>query len=134
MPTPTDYNPLAPEICADPYPYYDALRREAPVHPIVPGFPFYAVSRYEDVHHVLASPELFSSTAWQAMTTGAVPLGPRSGALAGHRVTQTPSVLSIDPPEHGPLRGLVNRGFTPRRIGSIISRWICRVSTQRRFT
>ena len=73
--TPSDYNPLSPAVCADPYPYYEVLRREAPVHQIVPGFPFYAVSRYEDVHHVLQHPEHFSSTAWTALTSGAVPLG-----------------------------------------------------------
>ncbi len=118
-PRPTEYNPLSPEVCADPYPYYAALRRESPVHPIVPGFPFYAVSRFQDVHHILESPDLFSSTAWRALTSGAVPLGPNTGTLADHRVMKTPSVISIDPPSHGPIRGLVNRGFTPRRISAL---------------
>src|SRR3990172_2083477 len=31
-----DYNPFAPEVKQDPYPYYAALRREAPVYRIEP--------------------------------------------------------------------------------------------------
>ena len=28
-------------------------------------------------------------------------------------------MIAVDPPDHGPLRTLVNRGFTPRRIAAL---------------
>ena len=56
----SDYNPMLPDVRRNPYPYYAAMRRESPVHQILPGAPFYAVSRYDDVCSVLHRPELFS--------------------------------------------------------------------------
>ncbi len=113
--TAADYKPLAPGVRADPYPYYAALRREDPVHQIAPGMPFFALSRYQDVEFALHHPEIFSSTALQLMTQGGG-LGPNSAALAGHRIVETPMMISVDPPAHSRLRNIVNRGFTPRRI------------------
>ena len=115
-----DFNLLSPEVRADPYPYYAAMRRESPIHPLVPGAPLYAITRYADVIHILHHPELFSSGALQAaLQGGAVGLGPNSGALAGHRLLSSPMMIATDPPDHGRLRRLVNRGFTPRRIADL---------------
>ena len=68
---PEHYSPLDPAVRANPYPYYAALRREAPVHPLRP----HAVSRWEDVNEVLHSPE-------QAAESGSVPTRGRSPATA----------------------------------------------------
>jgi cytochrome P450 len=38
---------------------------------------------------------------------------------AAVRFRSTPTVISTDPPLHGHLRGIVNRGFTPSRIERI---------------
>ena len=116
----SDYNPLLPEVRANPYPYYEVLRREAPVHQILPGAPFYAVSRYDDVCSVLHRPEIFSSTALQILAQGGgISFGPNSGALAGHRLLRSSMMIATDPPDHTRLRSLVNRGFTPRRIAGL---------------
>jgi len=117
-----DYNPLRPEVRADPYPYYAALRRESPVHQIGQGLPMLAVSRYADVRHVLHHPDIFSSAAIQSLLQGGVDLGPNSGALTGHRILESPMMIAVDPPDHARLRRLVNRGFTPRRIAALESR------------
>src|SRR5258708_892073 len=58
-------NLLAPEVRADPYPFYRRLREEQPVCEIAPGS-FFAVSRYDDVMYVLRNPQLFSSSGYQA--------------------------------------------------------------------
>ncbi len=113
-----DYNPVSPEVRANPYPYYAALRREDPVRQFVPGVPFFAVSRFEDVEFALHRPELFSSTAFRILTQDGG-LGPNSASLAGHRIIDTPMMISVDPPEHTRLRKIVNRGFTPRRIAAL---------------
>ena len=117
--TAADYNMMAPEVRANPYPYFEALRRESPVHRMSPDIPLFAVSRFGDVQHVLHHPETFSSTALQALFQGDISLSPNSGALKGHRLLSSPMMISIDPPDHAKLRGLVNRGFTPRRIAAL---------------
>jgi cytochrome P450 len=132
----SDYNPLLPEVRANPYPYYAALRREDPVHQILPGAPFYAVSRYDDVCEVLHRPDVFSSTALQILAQGGgTSFSPNSGALAGHRLLRSPMMIATDPPDHTRLRSLVNRGFTPRRISALEPRlreiaaaWVDRVA------
>jgi cytochrome P450 len=116
----SDYNPLLPEVRADPYPYYEVLRRESPVHQIVPGAPFYCVSRYDDVDFVVRHPELFSSVVLRGPTrAGGVSLSPNADALADHRLFESPMLIGVDPPDHVRLRRLVSRAFTPRRIADL---------------
>ena len=70
----------------------------------------YVLSRHADVTFALRRAEQFSS---KAMGGGSLPtedaqLSPTSGSL-----------ISVDPPEHRAHRGIVNRGFTPRRIAAL---------------
>jgi cytochrome P450 len=72
---------------------------------------FYAVSRHADVVHVLQHAELFSSSPMGGPPPDSMEeadLAPTSGSLIG-----------VDPPEHRQHRGIVNRGFTPRRIAAL---------------
>jgi cytochrome P450 len=73
--------------------------------PAGPGF--WAVTRYDDVVRVLKSPEEYSS--W----IGATQIrDPDPDDLPFIRRM----MLNLDPPEHGVLRRVVSRAFTPRRI------------------
>ena len=95
--TPADYNPLDPAVRADPYPYYAVLRREAPVHRIRPGVPFFAVTRHEHVTEVIHAPETYSSTALQILGQGGgISMSPNSDALAGHRLLASPMMIAVD--------------------------------------
>jgi cytochrome P450 len=98
-----DYNPVAPEVRRDPYPYYTALRRDHPVYRIE-AFGAYAISRYDDVLFALTHPELFSSTGYSNTNINGRP---------------TKMMIFVDPPDHTRLRGLVNRGFTPRMVADL---------------
>jgi cytochrome P450 len=71
------------------------------------GKPFWAITRYHDVVHVLRTPTLFSS--WQG---GVLLDDPPPDFLAKLRE----NMLNRDPPDHTRMRRLVNRVFTPRRI------------------
>jgi cytochrome P450 len=150
------YDPFDPAITSDPYPHYAALRERAPVH-WCEGARGWAISRYEDVQHVLRHPELFSS---DAMATALLKLPP--GAMG----RQNPEALKIglaiaaempfsveelgsagrgnlitsDPPRHDVMRRVVNRGFTPRRIApaearvrEIAARAMAKLRDQREF-
>ncbi len=102
-----DYNPFAPEVKANPYPYYTHLRRHAPVFQVKDAG-FWAVSRYDDVLYVLKNPQLFSSTILLAALLG--DLNP---------VPEAANLIASDPPVHNRLRKLANRAFTPRLIATL---------------
>lgn len=135
------YEPFSETVREDPYPYYAALRDEAPVY-WADGAQAWCVSRYDDVLFVLRNPELFSSDAMRTMLMGARPgVNPledpevMARALALTQALAFPleeliagrQLLSEDPPRHTAMRNIVNRGFTPRRIAM----WEARV---REFT
>jgi cytochrome P450 len=124
------YEPFSEAVREDPYPYYAALRDEAPVY-WAEGAQAWCVSRYDDVQFVLRNAELFSSDAMRTMLMGARPgVNPLEDpevmerALALTQALSSPleeliggrQLLSEDPPRHAEMRNLVNRGFTPRRI------------------
>ena len=143
-----DYDPFRRDVQLDPYPYYAALREHAAVHR-VESSEAWAISRYDDVHHVLTHPEIFSSHAVQTFLGGnileSINRGPvrflshpsmgRVARVVGdvYRALglRTPmfelvqaflssrAVIAADPPDHTRLRHLVNRGFTPRRIAAL---------------
>ena len=148
MTDPLFYDPFSSEVQRDPYPYYAALREHAPVFR-VESSEAWAISRYEDVHHVLTNPEIFSSSALQTFLAGGLlddinrgplrwlthpamagvarAIGAVSRALgrgtplfeAAQSILSSRAVISADPPDHTRLRHLVNRGFTPRRVAAL---------------
>jgi cytochrome P450 len=126
-----DFDPYSFERRDDPYPVYRQLRESAPVHRAASGF--YSVSRYDDVLSVLKRPELFSSRAmFTVLMNGGIegfpPVSldmvrflvrfPLRTRMNPFRFPKARNLISEDPPSHGPLRNVVNRGFTPRRIAA----------------
>src|SRR4051794_16536275 len=86
-----DFSYPSREVVESPYAYYDALRREAPVHRLDNGD--YIVSRWEGVVAVAPQPGLFSRPV--------VPSNPRAlGELGPSDVYEPSAVIFSDPPEH----------------------------------
>src|SRR6267143_1122979 len=108
-PTLTLYQLLDPEVLANPYPLYERLRTEAPVH-WDPYLHAWVVTRYADVitvlHHFSANR---TPTPEQFAAIGLAELGP----LAQVMVKQ---MLFMDAPDHTRLRGLASTAFTPARV------------------
>jgi cytochrome P450 len=102
------YSPYAYEIHEDPYPTYARLRAEAPVYRNEAAG-FWALSRHADVVGAFRDHGRFSSAH-------GVSLDPSASGPHAHR---TMSFLAMDPPMHGRMRGLVSRGFTPRRVAEL---------------
>ena len=100
-----EYSPYDYRVHEDPYPLYARLRREAPLYRNE-ELDFWALSRHADVAPAFRDWESFSSV--NGVTLDASAWGPHA-----HR---TMSFLALDPPRHTRLRGLVSRGFTPRRV------------------
>ena len=102
-----NYNPLAPEVMKNPFPYYTELRNEAPVAWIEP-LQGWALSRYADVDFALRNPQIFSSSGFTSQTLGEL-----------NPVPDVPWILDMNPPDHTRIRKLANKGFLPRIIRSL---------------
>lgn len=100
------FDPLSPEVVADPYPFYHRLRSDDPVHHSPLGF--WILTRYDDVVMALRDPR-FGRKGFEPLLQAVY----GSGAGQPGYVT---SMLFRDPPDHTRLRGLVNKAFTPRVV------------------
>jgi len=105
---PLEFNPMLPEVIADPYPLYRRLQLEDPVHQTPLGM--WVVSRYDDVAMVLRDPR-FGRRGFQELV-----------AARFSRPGFARSMLLQDPPDHTRLRALVSKGFTARAIDSLRDR------------
>jgi cytochrome P450 len=106
---------LASYADGPPHAQFRQLRREDPVHwhPEPDGPGFWAVTRHADVMTVSRDTATFSSAAGGTTIPDLPP-----DFLAMVRLM----MLNMDPPQHTAIRGIVNRGFTPRRIADLKAR------------
>jgi cytochrome P450 len=95
----------------DPHLAWSMLRREAPVwyHDREGGEPFWCVTRYEDVRAVYLDPIRLSNRDRIVLRSTEV-LDTFPEGYDGR------SMISTDPPVHGPLRKVISHNFTPRTI------------------
>lgn len=70
MSSPDDYDFLDPEIVDDPYPFYAALRENAPVYQ-VPGTDVFLVSTRQLIEEALEREDDFSANLTGTLMTGA---------------------------------------------------------------
>lgn len=98
----TSYDPLSPEVLADPGAFYPDLLETCPVHRY-DGFdpPFYSLSRHEDVREALRDITTYSSHYGQ---------GPNMNV---------PGSMQSDPPQHTFFRRLVQQAFTARAVNEM---------------
>lgn len=99
-----EFDPFAWEFHEDPYPTYRWLRDEAPFYRNE-KIGFVALSRYEDVLAGFKDTERLSNADGVALEQS-----------SRGDPSDTASFLAMDPPRHDVMRGLVARGFTPRRV------------------
>lgn len=115
------FDPLAPAVLANPYPYYRWLQDHDPVHwgkagdPAAPGC--WYITRYADAVAALKEPRL-GRELWRVQPDVAPTGDPTMLDLA-----QQWMVLR-DPPTHTRLRSLVQRAFTPRMIEQLRPRMV----------
>ena len=91
---------LSPEIRRDPFPWYDKMRRAAPVHHDE-GSNTWMLFDYESVRRAMDDHATFGSRV--TPPTGRAPEW----------------LVFLDPPRHTRLRALVSRAFAPRSIAAL---------------
>jgi hypothetical protein len=102
------FDPFAYEFHEDPYPVYRALRERAPVYRNS-EIGFWALSRHADVVAGFKDSERLCNAGGISLEMGDL----------GTDLTAVLSFLGMDPPRHTRMRGLVSRGFTPRRVAEL---------------
>ncbi len=103
------WDPFDTDIDTHPYEVWRRLRDEAPLYRN-DRHDFWALSRYEDVEAAHRDPTTFSSARGTVLEM----MGADMAGLTGQNM-----IIFLDPPEHGRLRSLVSRAFTPRRIDDL---------------
>jgi cytochrome P450 len=96
------FDPFAPGVMDDPYPYYAVLRERAPVHHN-PRLGMYFLSRYDDV--LRADRDLARFARGQQARRF-------DGSAAPTRVIFANNLFAKDPPDHTRLKRLFSRAFT----------------------
>jgi cytochrome P450 len=118
----SEYEPLAPAVQTDPYPYYAALRHDSPVC-FVESLQAFAVSRHADVRRVMHDNATFSSEAMAALVSRPTEYAADAELLTPDEAGSFPvSIIGTDGDTHTRLRLIVNRGFTPKRIARLEDR------------
>jgi cytochrome P450 len=116
-PVHADFDPLSESFLADPY----AVMAQLPLHeaPVfhAPALDGYVVTRHADVEAVFLDPATYSAAAAQMPLVPLVPEAAEILLAGGHR--PQPSMVSLDPPDHGRLRRPTSRAFTPRRVAGM---------------
>jgi cytochrome P450 len=109
QPRPCDsFSPYDPEVYEDPYPTYAWLRDEEPVHHNE-ELDLWVLSRHADVAAALRDHTRFSNSY-------GVLIEPSTWGPDAYKHL---SFVAMDPPRHTHVRGLVSRGFTPRRVAEL---------------
>jgi cytochrome P450 len=106
------FNPFDPAFRANPYPFYDALREQDPVH--ITPYGNVILTRFEDVSWTLRSNDFSRDIE----ATANEPTEPLAKAKWDRRQDRTgaKTILNLDPPDHTRLRRLVSKAFTPTSI------------------
>lgn len=106
------YDPLDPAVQADPFPTYERLRSQDPVHRSPLGF--WVISRHDDCHAMLRDPQ----TSVDYRHANPSPLaGPALDEITSLKDLET--FLFLDPPEHTRLRA----AFAPALTAEAVARY-----------
>jgi cytochrome P450 len=116
----TQFDPLAPEFIANPYPVYEQLRATTPIfwHDASRMWFFTA---HEDVDALLRD-RRFGRTILHLMSREAAGLPPVPEHMKPFRKLSDHSMFDKEPPEHTRLKSLVHKVFTPRRVEMLRTR------------
>lgn len=107
------YDPFTGAQLADPYPYYEMLRAQAPIL-YAPSIDHWVVSRYKDVQAILMDHAQFSARNTLTPIAPVCPAAREALAAGGWRLQ--PALGNNDEPDHRRVRDMVRAAFLPAFI------------------
>lgn len=115
------YDPFAPEMQQNPFPWYAALRESAPVwkHP-ASGIVF--VSRHDHVSQILADTTTYSSRFASQPTAGSSDVNRQIEEIMREGFPRVSTMLTEDPPLQTRYRKTVGKALSTRRILALESK------------
>jgi len=99
-----DYDPYMDEILTDPYPVYERLRNESPVH-YIEEYDCWFLSRFDVVWDTASDAKSFVTAK-----------GTTPGHLLTHDTPPSMSLNAYDPPRHAKMRAQIKDHFTPKGL------------------
>lgn len=108
------FNPMDPAHLKNPYPNYADFRHDTPVF-YSEAVNLWFVTRYADIAAALKQPDIFSSNG----AVQGAELSPVAQALLQKSVGSATIMVESDEPDHGRIRSVLNRAFTPQRIAGL---------------
>jgi cytochrome P450 len=113
--TAAGFNPFARGFAEDPYPHYEWLRDNDPVHESQLGL--WVLASHDEVFRMLRDPSL---SVDDRNASGGVLEELARQALGEERADRgSHAMLNRDPPDHTRLRKLVSQAFTPRTVEAL---------------
>jgi cytochrome P450 len=110
----------APGFVQDPYPVYERLRETAPAFRSE-QWQCMVLTRYDDVAAAVKDTVRFSNADRFSKLLDQLP-AELQDLIAPLRAHYASGILQCDPPDHGRIRGLVNRAFTPSAVRQAVPR------------
>jgi cytochrome P450 len=113
------YDPFAPEMLANPYPVYEALRRESPVHRL-PQYDAVALACFEEIWQVIGDALHYTIVEGPVFVREQllVPFDPNAVPVADAART----FATWDPPLHTKIRAAMARHFGPGSVAKLEER------------
>jgi cytochrome P450 len=115
------YDPFDPAVMADPHSYYRVLRDEHPLY-YVPTLDTYAVSRFEDVWHVLENNDGTFVASEGTLPSAAVLARRNDGPVADPPLHPMPFHANFDNPVYGGVRGAHSAPLRPKNVAKLAER------------
>jgi cytochrome P450 len=113
-----DFNPFSAESLQCPYPHYQQMRTDSPVH-YIEALNVYLVTRHDHVNQVTRDTATYSNK----FGSSSMPLPPEAqklvSAVMAEGYPRVSTMLTADAPQHTRYRRLVAKAFTPRAISEI---------------
>lgn len=110
---------LAQEVKRDPVAFFTRLREQGPlIRLTIPfeGGESWIVTNYEDTIAVLKDPRFIKDVQKIVPPQADQGVAGERASVIQRFLTQRRDMLTVDPPDHTRLRGLVSKAFTPRMI------------------
>ncbi|MGW0158218.1 cytochrome P450 [Mycobacterium sp. NPDC003323] len=115
------YDPFAPEVMADPMPYYRVLRDEYPVY-YLPRWDTYALSRFDDIWEVLRTADGTFVASEGTLPAANVLERHNDGPVADPPLHPMPFHANFDSPLYENVRRCTSAQFRPRSAARLADR------------